>query len=176
MWTYERFMSTLNRYVLNRAYLEGSMIEAYTTEEAVNYCTKYIRNGNVIGLPVPLHKGRTTGMGCTGRKVRTDVAYKMVQDAHHSALNQLVVMDKWVEQHLEEIPCAHDGVCMEAWVQRQHKISFMMWIKQQGIPPYGETDEARLASGLSTQITSWKGYGINGYRFHTKEKDKKSVA
>jgi hypothetical protein len=28
MWTYERFMSTLNRYVDNRAYLEGSMIEA----------------------------------------------------------------------------------------------------------------------------------------------------
>ena len=42
MWTYERFMSTLNRYVLNRAYPEGSLVEAYTTEEAVNYCTKYI--------------------------------------------------------------------------------------------------------------------------------------
>ena len=28
--------------VLNRAYPEGSMIEAYTTEEAVNCYTKYI--------------------------------------------------------------------------------------------------------------------------------------
>jgi hypothetical protein len=36
MWTYERFMSTPNRYVLNRAYPEGSMIEAYTTEESIN--------------------------------------------------------------------------------------------------------------------------------------------
>jgi hypothetical protein len=42
MWTYERFMSTLNRYVHNRAYPEGSMIEAYTTEEAINCCTTYI--------------------------------------------------------------------------------------------------------------------------------------
>jgi len=42
MWTYEQFMSTLNRYVLNCAYPEGSMIEAYTIEEAVNCCTKYI--------------------------------------------------------------------------------------------------------------------------------------
>ena len=33
MWTYERFMSILNRYVLNRAYPEGSMIEGYSTEE-----------------------------------------------------------------------------------------------------------------------------------------------
>ena len=42
MWTYEQFMSTLNRYVLNHAYPEGSMIEAYTTKEAVNCCTRYI--------------------------------------------------------------------------------------------------------------------------------------
>jgi len=32
MWTYEHFMSILNRYVLNRAYPEGSMIEEYSTE------------------------------------------------------------------------------------------------------------------------------------------------
>ena len=73
MWTYEQFMSTLNRYVLNRAYSEGSMIEAYTTEEAINYCTRYIQDGRAIGQPVPQHEGKTLGIGCTGRKVRTDV-------------------------------------------------------------------------------------------------------
>ena len=51
-----------------------------------------------------------------------------------------------------------------------------MWIKQQGIPLYGEFDESRLASGPSSQITSWQGYDINGYRFHMKEKDKKTAA
>ena len=51
MWTYERLMPTLNRYVHNRAYPEGSMIEAYTTEESVNCCTKYIKDGKAIGLP-----------------------------------------------------------------------------------------------------------------------------
>jgi len=79
MWTYERFMSTLDRYILNHAYLEGSMIAAYTTEEAVNCCTKYIRDGRAIGLPIPQHEGRTSGMGCTGRKVRTNVQYETVQ-------------------------------------------------------------------------------------------------
>jgi hypothetical protein len=42
MWTYEWFMLTLNRYVINRAHPEGSMIKAYTTKEAVNCCTRYI--------------------------------------------------------------------------------------------------------------------------------------
>jgi hypothetical protein len=105
------------------------MIEAYTTEEAINCCAKYIRDGNAIGLPVPLHEGKTSGMRCMGRKVRTNVQDEMVQEAHHNALNQLVVMDKWVEKHLEEICCARDGR-MEAWVQRQHMINFTMWIKQ----------------------------------------------
>jgi len=175
MWTYERFMSTLNRYVHNRAYPEGSMIEAYTTEEAINCCTKYIRDVNAIGLPIPLHEGRTSGMGCTGRKVRTDVQEEMVQEAHHNVLNQLVVMETWVEKHLDEIRQARDGRS-DAWVMRQHRIKFTTWIQQQGIPPYGETNEARLASGPSTQITTWQGYDINGYRFHTKEKDMKSAA
>jgi hypothetical protein len=84
---YEQFMSTLNKYVLNGAYPEGSMIEAYTIEEAVNCCTRYIQDGRAIGLPVPQHEGRTSRMGCTRRKVRTDLQYEMVQDAHHSVLN-----------------------------------------------------------------------------------------
>ena len=53
MWTYEQFMSSLNRYVLNHAYTEGSMIKAYTTEEAINCYTRYIQNGRAIGLLVP---------------------------------------------------------------------------------------------------------------------------
>jgi hypothetical protein len=35
MWTYERFMSILNRYILNRTYPEWSMIEGYSTEEII---------------------------------------------------------------------------------------------------------------------------------------------
>ena len=55
-------------------------------------------------------------------------------------------------------------------------ISFTTWIKELQDIPHGESDEARLASVPSTQITTWQGYDINGYRFHTKEKDKKSAA
>jgi hypothetical protein len=78
MWTYERFMLTLNRYVLNHAHLEGSMIEAYTTKEVVNCCTRYIKDGREIGLPVHLHEGRTSRMGCTGQKVHTDIPSAMI--------------------------------------------------------------------------------------------------
>ena len=47
-------------------------------------------------------------MGCTGRKVRTDVENEMVQQAHYNILHQLVVMETYVEKHLDEIRVAHD--------------------------------------------------------------------
>jgi hypothetical protein len=87
MWTYERFMLILNMYVHNRDYTEGSMIEAYIIDEAINCCTIYIRDGNAIGLPVPLHEGRTLGMGCTRRKVHSNVVEETLQEAHRNALN-----------------------------------------------------------------------------------------
>jgi hypothetical protein len=118
MWTYERFMLTLNRYILNRAYPEGSMIEAYTTKESINCCIRYIRDGRVIGLLVPQHEGRTSGRGCTGRKVRTNIPNEMVQEAHHSVLNELVLMEPYVERHVEEIHAAHEGKHTLAWVQK----------------------------------------------------------
>ena len=34
----------------------------------------------------------------------------------------------------------------------------------------------RLVLGPSSQITTWQGYDVQGYRFHTKDKDKKSSA
>jgi len=107
MWTY------LYRYVHNLAYPEGFMIEAYT--KAINCCTKYIRDRNTIGLLIHLHEGRTSGMGCPGRKVCTDVAEEILQEAHHNSLNQLVVIKKWVEKNLEELHHGCDG-CIKAWV------------------------------------------------------------
>jgi hypothetical protein len=94
------------------------MIKAYTTEESINCCIRYIRDDRVIGLPVPQHEGRTSGRGCTGRKVRTNIPNETVQEAHHSVLNELVLMKPYVERHLEEIHAAHEGKHTEAWVQK----------------------------------------------------------
>jgi hypothetical protein len=140
MWTYEWFMSTLNRYVQNHADLEGSMIEAYTTKEAVNCCTIYIKDGRVIGLPVHLHEGRTSGMGCIGRKVHTNIPNAMIQEVHYNICHHLVVMETYVEKHMEELHTAHDGQRTEAWVQKEHKRTFIDWLKMVDIPQ-GEADD-----------------------------------
>ena len=52
MWTYESFMSILNRYVLNRAHPEGSMIEGYNTEEVIESCLGYLKINVSISFPI----------------------------------------------------------------------------------------------------------------------------
>ena len=86
MWSYERFMSVLSRYVHNRAYPEGSMIEGYSTKEVIECCQEYLKVQKGIGKPDSRHKGRLAGKGTSGRKVFIDHDYKEVSRAHYSVL------------------------------------------------------------------------------------------
>jgi hypothetical protein len=52
MYLYEHHMVVMNGYVRNRAHLEGSMIEGYTTEEVIECYANYIKDEKPIGVPV----------------------------------------------------------------------------------------------------------------------------
>jgi hypothetical protein len=45
-------MVVIKGYVCNRAYPKGSMIEGYTTEEVIECCADYIKDGKSIGIPI----------------------------------------------------------------------------------------------------------------------------
>jgi hypothetical protein len=61
MLPYEWYLAVLNSYVWNRAHPEGFIMEGYTTEEVVECCADYVKDGKGIGLPIPLHMGRLRG-------------------------------------------------------------------------------------------------------------------
>ena len=69
MWSYKQFMSVLGRYVHNRAYPEGSMIEGYSAEEVIKCCQEYLKVQKGIGKPDSRHKGKQARKGTSGRKV-----------------------------------------------------------------------------------------------------------
>jgi uncharacterized protein YuzB (UPF0349 family) len=52
MYPYECHMVVKKCYAHNRAHPEGPMIEGYTTEEVVECCIDYMKDGNPIGAPV----------------------------------------------------------------------------------------------------------------------------
>ena len=43
MYPFERFMKMLKEYVWNRARLEGSIAEQYVVNEALTFCSKYLK-------------------------------------------------------------------------------------------------------------------------------------
>jgi len=48
MYSFERYMQILKRYVKNRNQPEGCIIEYYTYEEAIKFCSEYLSNVEVI--------------------------------------------------------------------------------------------------------------------------------
>jgi hypothetical protein len=52
MWHFERFMSVLKKYVLNRARPEGSITKGYVTDEVIEFCVDFVDSIDSIGVPV----------------------------------------------------------------------------------------------------------------------------
>jgi uncharacterized Zn finger protein (UPF0148 family) len=179
MWTYERFMSTLNRYMSNRAHPEGSMIEAYTTEEAIESggpFYEYLLQDQVsIGLPPMRHEGRIYGCGRMGRKSFIPPDSDTVQEVHYSILQQLVVMDPFIERHMKELREQNPG-STNAWVHKEHKRQFTAWLKDLDMTEEPSETIKLLAHGPSSQVTSWQSYDISGFTFSTNNRDTKSMA
>jgi hypothetical protein len=92
IYPYDRHMIVMKGYVRNRAHPEGSMIEGYTTEEVVECCIDYMKDGNPIGVLVSRHHGRLSRKGTNKHKSFIDVTYQRVCEAHFSILQQLAVM------------------------------------------------------------------------------------
>jgi hypothetical protein len=92
MFPYEWYLAVLKSYVRNRAHLKGSIMEGYTTEEVVECCANYVKDGKRICLPIPLHEGRLRGRGRgrgggrMGQKSSVDRDYNSVSEAHFSVL------------------------------------------------------------------------------------------
>jgi hypothetical protein len=103
MYPYKHHMVVMKGYVHNCAHLEGSMIESYTTEEVIECCVDYIKDGKSIGVPISQHHGRLFGKGTKGHTLFTDVTYERVCDTHFSIMYQLAVMRPYIEKHLQEL-------------------------------------------------------------------------
>jgi hypothetical protein len=101
MFPYERYLAVLKSYVQNRAHPEGSIMKGYTTEEVIECCADYIKDGKRIGLLIPLHKGRLRGRMC--QKSFVDRDYNSVSEAHFNVLQQLEIAASYIEEHLSEL-------------------------------------------------------------------------
>jgi hypothetical protein len=105
--------------VRNRADPDGSIMEGYTTKEVVECYMDYVKDGKQIGLPILLHVRRLRGRGKMGRKTFVDRDYSLVSEAHFRALQQLVIVEVYIDDHLSELRRDNTG-CTNVWIMKEH--------------------------------------------------------
>ena len=68
MFSFERYMSVLKKYVRNRSRPEGCIAKGYGIEEVIEFCVDFIDDLNPIGVPMSRHR-ETEGKGHTREEI-----------------------------------------------------------------------------------------------------------
>jgi hypothetical protein len=100
MYAYERFNGVLKSFIRNRAYPEGSMVQGYYTEEAVEWAINYVDSTNPIGVPKSRHEGRLTGKGSIEKKAITPDS-DLFHRAHFHVLQQMFIVFEYLDEDKE---------------------------------------------------------------------------
>jgi hypothetical protein len=86
MWPFERFMSVLKKYVLNRACPEGSIAKGYVTAEVIDFCVDFVDSIDLIGVLVSQQEGSLLEKGTIGRKACLSNDTDLFNKAHLAVL------------------------------------------------------------------------------------------
>ncbi|CAE5962935.1 unnamed protein product [Arabidopsis arenosa] len=176
------YMKTLKAYVKNFARPEAFMAEGYLAGECIAFCLEFLQKSVLVQETLnrnedleadqqilegrPLHKAT--------EKTLTD---KERDIAHRYILMNTAVMEPYIELHLEELQ-ATDVRCAknETLLWKYHTERFPQWIKYK-IPSNSKDHSSRLrwlAFGPRHIAQTYKGYIINGKRFHTDDVKRKT--
>ncbi|KAJ9561926.1 hypothetical protein OSB04_007086 [Centaurea solstitialis] len=189
MYPIERYLSTLKSYVRNKSKPEGSIAEGYLAEECLSFCSLYLsddvetkrnrrsRNyddgGTPDVLPIFSMSGRPVGAIETTR-----LDLETLAQAHLYVLFNCNKVDEFINEHLKTVRDQNRRL-REHDVQRIHSETFATWFRNhvEELHIIGDqriTNELRvLANGPVEIVNKYKGFIVNGYRFHTKEVERK---
>jgi hypothetical protein len=103
MWPFERFMSVLKKYVINRARPEGSITKGYVTEEVIEFYVNFVNSVDSIGVTVSRNEGRLLGKGTIERKACLSNATDLFNKAHLAVLQQSTLVTPYIDLHTSRL-------------------------------------------------------------------------
>jgi len=128
MYQFERCIKIFKGYVNNPYRLEASIIERYITEEAIEFCTTYMSEVDVIGVSRSRYEGRQEGKDTRGvRIVRKD--QQQVLQAHLYILNNTDDALPYIDEHKMLLKTMNPRA-NEKWLLNEHNKTFLKWFKQ----------------------------------------------
>ncbi|XP_058768330.1 uncharacterized protein LOC131642060 [Vicia villosa] len=98
MYPIKRYMKILKGYTKNPNRPEASIIERYIAEEAIEFCSNYMSEMDVVGIPKSRHNGRCEGVGTQGLKVKS-LSIDVVVQAHLYILNNMDEVQPYLSAH-----------------------------------------------------------------------------
>ncbi|XP_025607933.1 uncharacterized protein [Arachis hypogaea] len=193
-WMYppERYMCTLKSYVRNRSRPEGSIAEAYLAEECLTFCSRYLHGGvqtrlnkrprndddpnedKVVPSKLFSNKGHSLGVG-NGEPINLDD--RSIAQAHVYVLHNCEEVTDYVRsnltitnyrEHEEEVNNQRGTKWRKSKV---HNKTFAQWFETRARDPNVPFWLKELSRGPSSVARRFSGYVINGYRFHTVERE-----
>ncbi|KAL8155839.1 hypothetical protein AgCh_001037 [Apium graveolens] len=179
MYPFERFLCILKAYVRNRRHPEASIVEGYSVEETIEFCTDYLASTDPVGISRSRHEGRLDGQGTVGHKMITPGA-EMLDRAHLFVLQHMTEVNPHLQEHILEIRRKNPSKGGK-WVTNEHNRSFVKWFKDRVMSQYSKSPSTVsntlkwLAYGPNMSLSSFQGYDVNGYSFYTQHQDNKST-
>jgi hypothetical protein len=175
MYMYERFNDILKSFIRNCAYPDGSMVQGYCTEEAVEWTLNYADLSNPIGVPKYRHEGRLTGKGTIRKKAITPVL-NLFHYAHFHVLQQMSIVSEYLNEH-KEVMLRDSPRHNESWLANEHMKKIIGRLRDRISQSNTQTSEylKKLAHGPIFTVVTYQGYDINGYTFYKEQQDKQSM-
>ncbi|XP_062094286.1 uncharacterized protein LOC133800344 [Humulus lupulus] len=186
MYPIERSMGVYKQYVRNRARPEGSIAEAYVVNEALTFCSMYLR-----GVETRFNRPERNDDRVESQPNREYSIYKAVgrpfgkksnmllnpqlkQKAEWYILNNCAEIKEYLSEHMDELR-RRGGLNLEV----QQKTDFPQWFKErvnglhESTPTEVNNELYALANKSSGTVYSYPGMIVNGVKFVTRGRDMK---
>ncbi|XP_042396490.1 uncharacterized protein LOC121986596 [Zingiber officinale] len=190
MYSIERYLGTLKSYVRNRSRPEGSIAEGYLAEECLTFCSLYLadyvetrfnqstRNDDTtIGSTFALDVFTTSGYAL-GKAIATKFDDETLKKAHQYVLFNCHHVQSYIDEHRHILNLSHSGLPPHQ-IEHMHSESFASWFAKH-IENTNPSQNDPISNDLKSLTRGPNFIGIryekflsNGFRFHTKEVERK---
>lgn len=183
MFPFERYLGRLKGFVRNKAHPEGSIAEAYISNECLTFISRYLSE---IETRFDREERNNDGRNETGEKKLfiftptrpfgsskyADLSKEDVSEMHWYILSNCEEVDSYIEEH-KEILRNEDSRRLE----ERHREQFPGWFLDRMISLRNGGDELIeglycLARGPDPRARRYNGCIVNGVRFHTVSREK----
>ncbi|KAL0385057.1 UNVERIFIED_CONTAM: hypothetical protein Sradi_2900000 [Sesamum radiatum] len=154
MYPIERYLSTLKRYVRNRAHPEGSIARGYLMEECMNFCSRYLNDVETKeNRPPRNNDGDNNVVGGYMEEQGVSLIKIHCFKIHRYVLSNIDLVAPYREIHYATIKREKPRATPRE-IQHIHSQTFNVWFKSYLMAPFNMQRHACIVGGCRYRVKS----------------------